>query len=95
MMEIMQNMNKQFVGNDFTKRSQTIDSLTPDMVDAAAELNMPLCMKNLHNNLKREHKLKHWGRLQYGLFLKGEKKRDKECVCVYSQAFISDNKRLF
>ncbi len=22
-------------------------------------------------NLKREHKLKHWGRLQYTLFLKG------------------------
>lgn len=28
-------------------------------------------MKALHYNLKREHKLKHWGRLQYGLFLKG------------------------
>ena len=28
-------------------------------------------MQNLHSNLKREHKLKHWGRLQYGLFLKG------------------------
>ena len=22
-------------------------------------------------SLKKEHKLKHWGRLQYGLFLKG------------------------
>lgn len=32
---------------------------------------MPLCMKQLHSALNREHKLKHWGRLQYGLFLKG------------------------
>ncbi|CAN0256625.1 unnamed protein product, partial [Ectocarpus sp. 12 AP-2014] len=28
-------------------------------------------MKQLHSALNREHKLKHWGRLQYGLFLKG------------------------
>ena len=28
-------------------------------------------MKHLHKALNREHKLKHWGRLQYGLFLKG------------------------
>ncbi|CAN0471377.1 unnamed protein product, partial [Hapterophycus canaliculatus] len=32
---------------------------------------MPLCRKQLHTALNREHKLKHWGRLQYGLFLKG------------------------
>lgn len=32
---------------------------------------MPLCMRQLHTALNREHKLKHWGRLQYGLFLKG------------------------
>jgi hypothetical protein len=32
---------------------------------------MPLCMKTLHAHLKKDHKLKHWGRLQYGLFLKG------------------------
>lgn len=28
-------------------------------------------MRQLHSALNREHKLKHWGRLQYGLFLKG------------------------
>ena len=46
------------------------DKLTPDQVNDAADNNMPLCMKNLHNGLKKDNKLKHWGRLQYGLFLK-------------------------
>eukprot|EP01038_Epipyxis_sp_PR26KG_P013149 gene13149-17617_t len=67
---LLKNMNKQFIGNDFSK-SQAIDKLSPEKVDLAAEINMPLCMKNLHTNLRKEHKLKHWGRLQYGLFLKG------------------------
>jgi hypothetical protein len=27
-------------------------------------------MRNLHENFRKNHHLKHWGRLQYGLFLK-------------------------
>lgn len=69
---LLKNMNKQYIGKDFNKSSGGgVDKLTPDIVDDAAEHNMPLCMKHLHHNLKKEHKLKHWGRLQYGLFLKG------------------------
>lgn len=33
--------------------------------------NMPLCMRQLHSGMQKDKKLKHWGRLQYGLFLKG------------------------
>jgi DNA primase large subunit len=82
---LLKNLNKQYVGNDFSKASP-IDKLTPDKVDAAAENNMPLCMKNLHKNLKTEHKLKHDGRQQYGLFLKGAVSRFlryPNCITVW------------
>lgn len=68
---LLRNMNKMYTGRDFSKSGTAIDKLTPDKIDLASELNMPLCMKNLHSNLRKDHKLKHWGRLQYGLFLKG------------------------
>ena len=67
---LLKNMNKQYVGKDFSKEKAT-DKLTPESIDNAADQHMPLCMKHLHKSLKAEHKLKHWGRLQYGLFLKG------------------------
>jgi len=46
-------------------------ALTAAMVDAMADQSMPLCRQQLHQGLKRDHKLKHQGRLQFGLFLKG------------------------
>jgi DNA primase large subunit len=33
--------------------------------------NMPLCMREAQAGLQHDKKLRHWGRLQYGLFLKG------------------------
>lgn len=33
--------------------------------------HFPLCMKNLHSTLRKNSHLKHFGRLQYNLFLKG------------------------
>jgi DNA primase large subunit len=45
-------------------------SLTSNTVQAHVK-HMPLCMVSLQLGLQADQKLKHWGRLQYGLFLKG------------------------
>ena len=46
------------------------EEIKADMVDDLAKKHWPLCMRLLHDNLRRDRHLKHYGRLQYGLFLK-------------------------
>jgi DNA primase large subunit len=46
------------------------EGIKAEMVDDLARNHFPICMRNLHENLRRDHHLKHFGRLQYGLFLK-------------------------
>ncbi len=68
---LVANMSKQYTGKDFTQTAKNADAVGIDDLDDLADRSMPLCMRVLHKALRREHKLKHWGRLQYGLFLKG------------------------
>ncbi len=42
---LLMNMNKQYLGRDFTKGGHSGEKLTTDQVNTAAEFNMPLCMK--------------------------------------------------
>jgi DNA primase large subunit len=41
-----------------------------EMVDEIARKHYPLCMRHLHDSLRRDRHLRYFGRLQYGLFLK-------------------------
>jgi DNA primase large subunit len=72
---ILQNMPKQFIGQDFLGKQNNgaaiSDTLRIDTVDPASTRHFPLCMKYLYQTLNKEHKLKHWSRLQLMLFLKG------------------------
>jgi len=42
-----------------------------DMLCQLSKASFPLCMQQLHSSLRLHHHLRHYGRLQYGLFLKG------------------------
>lgn len=49
--------------------------------------HFPLCMKHLHNTLRKNNHLKHFGRLQYTLFLKGIGLTLEDCLLFWRQSF--------
>ncbi|KAI9800191.1 MAG: hypothetical protein M1825_004175 [Sarcosagium campestre] len=49
--------------------------------------HFPLCMKNLHLTLRRNGHLKHHGRLQYTLFLKGMGLTLEDCILFWRTSF--------
>lgn len=68
---LLQNMSRVLVNSE----PEVGETALGQTLSAANVLNykesMPLCMRQLQTGLQRDKKLKHWGRLQYGLFLKG------------------------
>ncbi|XP_067120571.1 DNA primase large subunit-like [Centruroides vittatus] len=71
LLNMLKNLAQQYLESDYnTSKTQNSDSITPDMIDKLADTSFPLCMKNLHKNLRQNHHLRHGGRMQYGLFLK-------------------------
>jgi DNA primase large subunit len=46
------------------------ETVTKDLIDDMAKKHFPMCMRNIHNALRRDRQMKHQGRLQYTLFLK-------------------------
>lgn len=59
-------------------RAETIDPLSKFF---------PLCMQNLHRELRQNSHLKHYGRLQYTLFLKGIGMDMNECITFWRKSF--------
>lgn len=59
------------VTNQYTpKPEDAMELVTADMVDELAKRHFPACMRHLHDSLRKNKHLKHFGRLQYSLFLK-------------------------
>jgi len=59
-------------GKDYTKISmQRQAKINLADIDIYAANHYPLCMREMHKQLRQNHHLKHTGRVQLGLFLKG------------------------
>ncbi|KAI9329735.1 eukaryotic and archaeal DNA primase, large subunit-domain-containing protein, partial [Obelidium mucronatum] len=74
-------------GNGINLTAQDVDNLVP-------QGHFPLCMSNLHLHLKADAHLKHSGRLQFGLFLKGTGLPLEEALVYWRKAFhkLTDDK---
>ncbi|OSC99040.1 DNA primase large subunit [Trametes coccinea BRFM310] len=95
---ILDNLSKGFlagVSSEWNNASAAAgDALTADMIDEMAYKHFPACMRNLHMCLRRDKHLKHFGRLQYGLFLKVLGLSIDEALVFWRKAFskIQDDK---
>ncbi|OXB58286.1 hypothetical protein ASZ78_002928 [Callipepla squamata] len=59
-----------YVGPDYSVQKNT-GKISLEHIDALSVKSFPLCMRQLHKALRENHHLRHGGRMQYGLFLKG------------------------
>jgi DNA primase large subunit len=70
---LLKNLNRCLVNTEPTEEAGALSGaqqLNASNVDKYVA-NMPLCMRQLQSGMQQDKKLRHWGRLQYGLFLKG------------------------
>ncbi|KAL8282597.1 hypothetical protein RB601_008466 [Gaeumannomyces tritici] len=90
---ILNHLSKNFITPDASYRSGDGDSTAPGSeltarnVDKLATEHFPLCMQHLHRSLRRDAHLKHFGRLQYTLFLKGIGLSLEECLLFWRSSF--------
>lgn len=68
LVNLLKGLHQSYSGNDYTNNKA---ALPIECLDSLSVKSFPLCMRQLHEQLRSAHHLKHGGRLQYGLFLKG------------------------
>lgn len=73
------------LAGDFHPNASNIEALSQ---------HFPLCMSHLHSTLRQNSHLKHFGRLQYTLFLKGLGLSLEDCILFWRRSFklITDEK---
>lgn len=79
------------VKDEFTNKDEMTAELTAHNVKDHLP-HMPLCMAQLQLALQSERHLKHWGRLQYGLFLKGAGLSLEDALLYFERMFTGKTK---
>lgn len=88
---ILDHLSKNFITPDASYQSGSGDlpegaEITAHNIDNLSQ-HFPACMSHLHRSLRRDAHLKHFGRLQYTLFLKGVGLNLEEALTFWRQSF--------
>ncbi|PIN08357.1 Eukaryotic-type DNA primase, large subunit [Handroanthus impetiginosus] len=67
---IVEALSTSYLGPDYSQPKEYGEISLKD-IDHVAKNSFPLCMRHLFEKLREDHHLKHGGRMQLGLFLKG------------------------
>ncbi|KAM6916089.1 DNA primase large subunit [Xenentodon cancila] len=67
---LLNHLSHAYVGQDYSNQ-KNVGKISLDQIDSLSGKSFPLCMRQLHQALREHHHLRHGGRMQYGLFLKG------------------------
>ncbi|KAF3323647.1 putative DNA primase large subunit [Carex littledalei] len=67
---IVEALGNSYLGPDYSQPRECAEISLKD-INQLASSSFPLCMRHLFGKLKEDHHLKHGGRMQLGLFLKG------------------------
>ncbi|KAM4729447.1 DNA primase large subunit isoform 1-T2 [Anableps anableps] len=67
---LLNHLSHSYLGQDYSVQ-KNVGKISLEQIDSLAGKSFPLCMRQLHQALRDNHHLRHGGRMQYGLFLKG------------------------
>ncbi|KAL0946995.1 hypothetical protein HGRIS_013140 [Hohenbuehelia grisea] len=87
---ILSNLSQGFLAgmsSEWTSGTENGEDIRAEMVDELARKHYPMCMRYMHDNLRRDKHLKHFGRLQYGLFLKVLGLSIEEAIIFWRKSF--------
>ncbi|XP_006893210.1 PREDICTED: DNA primase large subunit [Elephantulus edwardii] len=84
---LLKHLSHSYTGQDYSAHRNT-GKISLDQIDSLATKSFPPCMRQLHKALRENHHLRHGGRMQYGLFLKGIGLTLEQALQFWKQEFI-------
>lgn len=69
LLDVLRSLHTSYTGKDYSVNHN--GSIPIESIDQLSKKSFPMCMRQCHETLRTKHHHKHFGRLQYGLFLKG------------------------
>lgn len=89
---LLQNLTNAYLGPAFAGNQGANGRVTLDQLPALMMGSAPLCMRSAYMILKDNHHLKHDGRMQFGLFLKGIGVTMEDAVAFWKEEFMKGGK---